>query len=357
METAFVHEYIPVPVTPEAPRNGEADVVELRDGRLLMVYGEFAGPGDAASATLQGVFSADRGRTWQGKRLVQENFGGRNVMSVSLLRRSDGDILLLFLRKDEEHARCTPFIRRSRDEGETWSDPAPVTEVGPVYYVVNNGRLVELQDGRLLIPADVMKAGETLGDVVFRSDDGGESWTATPPHPFLPESNTGPQEPGVIELTDGRIMMWCRCDLGQIYRCYSEDRAETFGPWGPMGLKAPCSPATIKRLPSTGDLMCIFNNHETPPEYWAQGRSPLTAAVSTDEGGTWRVAGDLEPDRTQSYCYTSVTFIGKGEVLLTYYLGTDSEAVIDGRFRRRHWNLAHLKVGIFEESWLYRAPG
>ena len=155
-----------------------------------------------------------------------------------------------------------------------------------------------------------------------------------------------------MELKDGRVMMWCRCDLGQIYRCYSDGGCETFGPWGPMGLKAPVSPSSIKRLPSTGDLLCIFNNHEIPPEYWAVGRAPLTAAISSDEGATWRVVGDLEPDRTRSYCYTSITFIPDGEVLLTYYLGRYVDSVEDGKFIRRQYNLSHLKVGIFRESWL-----
>ena len=356
MQTAYVFENIPFPAVEGNPRNGEGDVMELADGRLLMVYGEFYGGADHAAATLQGVVSADGGRTWQDKHTVQPNIGGLNVMSVSMLRLDNGEILLNFLRKDRQASACTPFIRRSGDEGMTWSDPRPVAPVSSTYYVVNNDRLIQIKAGRILMPACVYDAGRIKeGDRVFFSDDRAKTWRMTKIHPFLAQSKSGAQEPGVIELRDGRVMMWCRCDLGQIYRCYSKDGAETFGPWEPMGLKAPCSPAAIQRIPSTGDLLCIFNNHAAPPEYWAVGRSPLTTALSSDEGATWRIVGDLEPDRTKSYCYTSVTFLPGGEILLAYYHGRDMDAVEQGKYIRRHYNLAHLKVGIFSEKWLYES--
>ena len=352
LETPFIHESIVVPVTPEFPRNGEGDAVVLKDGRVLLVYGEFAASGDAAPATLQALESADRGRTWGDKRLLQENIGGRNIMSVSLARLSNDDILLLFIRKDTERDLCMPMLRRSSDEGRTWSEPTSIP-AEPSYYVVNNDRLAQLSTGRVLIPSCCHGVNwSSHDDIVFMSDDLGETWRTSPPVPFLDASKSGPQEPGVVELKDGRVMMWCRCDLGEIYRCYSEDGAETFGPWEPMGLKAPCSPATIKRLPSTGELLCLFNNHATPPGYWAQTRAPMTAAVSSDEAATWGVVGDLEPDRTLSNGYTSVTFVGDGEVLLTYYLGSDEESVQDGQLIRKHRNLAHLKVAVFSEEWL-----
>lgn len=355
LPTPYVFERIVAPVSPSFPRNGEGDVIQLADGRLLMVYGRFEGGGDASPATLQGMVSDDNGRNWAPSGTVQENVGGCNVMSASLHRAPDGDLLLLFLRKDEPRTVCTPFLRRSADEGETWSEPHPVAEVGSGYYVVNNDRIVMLEGGRLLIPAhhNVDIADRRGGDVVFCSDDGGRKWTASPSNPFFAHSKSGPQEPGVVELKDGRVMMWCRCDLGEIYCCFSSDGGETFGDWRPGGLAAPCAPASIRRLPSTGELLCVFNHHATPPEYWAQTRSPLTAAVSSDEGESWRIAGDLEPDRTLSYCYKSITFLPAGEVLLTYYLGKDEQTVADGRLVRMHKNLAHLKVAVFEEKWLY----
>lgn len=350
MKVPFRHERIIAPSVPGNPRNGEGSVVELADGRLLLVYGEFLGEADSAPGTLQGLFSADRGRTWTGKHTVQENTGVLNVMSASLLRLADGAILLHFLRKDAERVQCTPFIRRSADEGRTWSDPQAVVEPRePFYYVVNNDRLVQLRGGRILIPACVYEGGNRRGDRVFFSDDGGRTWRGGMLHPFG-DNEHGPLEPGVIELRDGRVMMWCRTGLKDIHACESADGGETFGPWRPLGLPAPSAPASMKRLPGSGDILCIFNDHTVPPAPDGVVRSPLTAALSADEGWTWRIAGDLEADRTRAYCYTSITFLPEGEILLTYYVGRDVETVVEGRSVRRHLNLSHLKTAVLRED-------
>ncbi|MFN7770272.1 MAG: sialidase family protein, partial [Planctomycetaceae bacterium] len=51
--------------TPEATRKGEGDVIELADGRLLLVYMEFSGTGsDFAKTRFVAQESADGGRTW-----------------------------------------------------------------------------------------------------------------------------------------------------------------------------------------------------------------------------------------------------------------------------------------------------
>jgi hypothetical protein len=63
------------------------------------------------------------------------------------------------------------------------------------------------------------------------------------------------------------------------------------------------------------------------------------------------VVGDLEPDRTKSYCYTSVTFLPGEEILLTYYLGRSVDVVEDGRLIRQQKNLSHLKVAVIGEKW------
>ena len=157
MESEYIFERIVFPSGEGNPRNGEGDVVRLSDGRLLMVYGEFVGGSDSAPATLQGVVSTDRGRTWGGKHTVQQNIGQENVMCASLLRLQNGEMLLGFLRKDKHMLQCTPFVRRSADEGRTWSEPEPVTPPRlPFYYVVNNSRMVGGLQGRMAVPAERM---------------------------------------------------------------------------------------------------------------------------------------------------------------------------------------------------------
>ena len=60
------------------------------------------------------------------------------------------------------------------------------------------------------------------------------------------------QEPGVVELRDGRLMMYCRSNGGSQYVSHSQDGGETWSPLGPSRIISPLSPASIKRIPQTG---------------------------------------------------------------------------------------------------------
>ena len=78
-----------LPPGAENPRNSEGSFVSLKDGRILFVYSHYtAGSGgDHDPAHLAGRYSSDGGRTWTTEdRVIVENEGGMNVMSVSLLR-------------------------------------------------------------------------------------------------------------------------------------------------------------------------------------------------------------------------------------------------------------------------------
>ena len=67
-----------------------------------------------------------------------------------------------------------------------------------------------------------------------------------------------------------------------------------------LGVQAPEAPATLRRIPATGDLLLIWNNTFTAGIGHGGPRTPLTAAVSNDEGETWKIVDNLEanPDRT-----------------------------------------------------------
>src|SRR5262245_43744174 len=132
--------------TADAPRKSEGDFVQLKDGRLLLIYTKFTGGrNDAATAHLASRTSADGGRTWTaGDVTVVQNEGRENTMSVSLNRLADGRIALFYLRKNSMHD-CRPYARFSTDEAKTWSEPTeiiPDAEIG--CYVMNNDRVVQL---------------------------------------------------------------------------------------------------------------------------------------------------------------------------------------------------------------------
>jgi sialidase-1 len=123
-----------------------------------------------------------------------------------------------------------------------------------------------------------------------------------------------------------------RTQLGEIYTSYSTDRGETWSAAEPWGVRSPEAPATLRRIPATGDLLLIWN-----PRYDANAghggrRTPLVAAISQDEGRTWNAPRILEERSDQQYAYTSVAFV-EDRVLLSYYVDDDATARISARFR------------------------
>ena len=112
---------------PDNPRNSEGAFMPLKDGRILFAYSRYNGTSrhDHASADIAARYSSDKGATWTDKdEIIVKNHGGMNVMSVSLLRLQSGEIALFYLLKNST-SDCRPVLRRSFDEGKTWSEPTP----------------------------------------------------------------------------------------------------------------------------------------------------------------------------------------------------------------------------------------
>lgn len=317
------------------PRNTEGDFIALKDGRLLLVYTRFTGGGgDHDAADLVSRVSGDGGKTWSTEnRSVVANDSGFNVMSVSLERLHDGRIALFYLEKNS-HVDCRPVVRFSTDEAETWSEPTriiPDDEIG--YYVLNNDRVVQLSGGRLLAPLALHHRPDWEkidwdGQVgVYYSDDNGATWSRSEAwkkaHDAAGKRITT-QEPGVVELVDGRVLMFIRTRSGELYRSHSFDQGRTWSDPEPMGMASPESPASIERMPGGGPLVMVWNDHSALPSAERRARTPLSLALSHDEGATWSEGRVLEGDPKGWYCYTAMEFTDD-DLLLAYVAG-DQEA-------------------------------
>ena len=305
--------------TAENPRNSEGDFVWLKDGTLLFAWSRFYQAGkhengswDNGGADIACRRSSDGGRTWSGKDEILVRNTAMNLMSVSFLRLADGRIALFYIEK-ESAAVYKAMMRTSADEAKTWSDAVEITACLPLgMYVLNNARVVQLKSGRILAPLAYHppkpEGGNRSAAKLFcvRSDDGGRTWAAGAMSEVFDAAGERvvSQEPGVIELKDGRVMMWTRTNGGAQYAGYSSDGGVTWSAFKPTDLKGPLSPATIKRL-KTGELIAVWNDHRGHPER-GRIRAPLSIALSRDEGRTWSASVTLEENLADFLCYTAL---------------------------------------------------
>ncbi|TNJ62999.1 exo-alpha-sialidase [Paenibacillus hemerocallicola] len=343
------------------PRNSEGAFLDLKDGRLLLIYSRFIGEssGDAGLACLAARYSGDDGETWSEDELIvrPEEHDAMNLMSVSLLRMLNGDIGLFYLIRYGLHDMRL-HLRRSADEGKTWGE-AVCCIPGPGYYVTNNDRVIRLASGRLVVPAAYHKVrGDSRTDWksldvrgvahFYLSDDDGVTWREAKSYCVLPYSRTisGLQEPGVVELKNGSLWAWARTDVGCQYGMFSADGGETWSSPEPTPFSSPCSPLSLKRVPQTDVLLAVWNPipHYQTREYTriSGGRTPLVGAISKDEGLTWTdfFAAELEEDRG-GYCYTAIHFT-RDAVLLAYCAGEPEDRSRLARLKVRKVSLSEI---------------
>jgi sialidase-1 len=333
------------PATKSNPRYTEGSVVELNDGSLIFAVTEFFGNGsDFAKAHIVARQSSDGGRTWGDKRILQKNTGGLNVMSATLRRlpaKGAPDRIALFYLQKNSHSDLDLYARYSTDECQTFGERVLVTP-NAGYHVVNNDRITRLSTGRLLAPTASTSDATKVNHFTCRcyiSDDEGLTWRAGKAAVDLPKR--GAMEPEVIELKDGRILMIMRNQLGTISKSYSRDGGDTWSPPGDLGVTAPEAPATLRRIPATGDLLLIWNNTYTAGAGHGGERTPLTAAISTDEGQTWKNVRNLETNPKLTYSYTSLTF-AQERAVMTYWVGDRS---------KRQWAAKFRSLPV---SWFYK---
>jgi len=220
-------------------------------------------------------------------------------------------------------------------------------EIG--YYVMNNDRAVQLKSGRIVLPVAMHnKPGQEKPDwagrlMCYLSDDAGKSWRRSK-STLVGRAPDGKritvQEPGVVELTDGRIMMFCRTDGGSQFISYSSDGGDSWSELVGSSLASPVSPATIERIPWSGELLCVWNDHSGVHPFPVGKRTPHCAAVSRDEGKTWSRSRVIEPDPDGWYCYTAMYPLDD-RVLLAYCAGDPQVG-----------HLNRLKVVSLSKDWL-----
>lgn len=292
-------------------RNSEGAVIELRDGRLFLAYTHFyADADDFGAADIRGKFSEDGGRTWSKPFIVQSNTAKYNTGRLALLRARPvspisatptASLLSLIYVNQNDFYENQLYWTTSIDEGKNWSTRIPINDVGTLGHVCQRGdTALVLRSGRILVPVYAMFGG-MCASFMYYSDDGGNTWQRSHGEISIRlcegKHTVGYaefEEPAVVELRDGRLLCFGRTRMGQIYQSVSSDGGRTWSEVGPTGLASSYSPCSLKIVPSTGDILCIWNQVSAQEIADGLGRMRLSCAISKDDGKTWTHFQNLE---------------------------------------------------------------
>ncbi len=336
MNVTLTHQF---PPTAGNPRNSEGAFIRGKRGEILFAYSRYHGESnhDHASCDIALTVSWDEGKSWGEPRIIAHaaEFGVENIMSVSALKQQNGDIAFYYLIK--EHDLTTTLGRSVSSDGVTYRNERCRADFPPYYYVINNDRLVRLQNGRILAPAAYITAEECRADLrvpyvttlLISDDDGASFYKAEFDFTTTDKQNSryGLQEPGVLEHSDGSLYLWMRTNYYCQYECESEGDVNAFTTPHASGFTSPPSPMQVKAF--DGVLYAIYN---PIPRYNGRvsaagtwDRTPIVIRKSTDGGETYGPLNVIEDDPTRGYCYPSVFQTNDGHLLLAYCRGDDAD--------------------------------
>lgn len=313
------------------PRHDHQQIFPLKDGRLMLVWSEYyvrtpTAPSAPAAGTasddkpcrISARISNDRGLTWGESFVFQENTGKLNVKHPNLLRLASGEVLFFYTEWNALDNRIVLF-RRSADDCKTWSEPVRLSAATGVTNL-NNDHVLRMRSGRIVLPTftapSVWDAGDHWQAYCFYSDDEGKTWQTSERRMDLPKR--GAEEPSMIELKDGSLLAVLRTSLGSVHAARSRDGGKTWSEPVSLGLPAPASPPLLRRIPSTGDLLLVWNHNYDATHHHQGERRPLSSAISRDDGATWEHLKDIEAAPGGSAAYPGLTFVGP-DAFVTYY--------------------------------------
>ena len=291
-------------------RGGEGCFFTLPDGTVIMAFiGATDGTHDYSTYKMLAVASLDGGYTWGEPWMFLD-------MPTNALSVSSGKVIYLddkqetlglvyrviYEREDGNGYLADVFFTRSYDLGKNWEDPIKlVTDIYPDTYGggTSGNSITRLSNGRILYSYTAREYQhddwghpsnthfrEYINAVVFYSDDEGYTWTRADNSVILPQNA---DETSIAELDNGQLLLTMRTrDENAVYQSISTDNGVTWAqPVAVDGIDTPSSTNTIVTIPSTGDVMLVWNNQPYDPANGNGTRNPLTAAITADHGLTY----------------------------------------------------------------------
>jgi predicted neuraminidase len=197
---------------------------------------------------------------------------------------------------------------------------------------------LELPSGRILVP--LYSDGYDFA-LIAVTDDFGATWTTSEPL-----VSWGGVQPTLVRRQDGRIVAYLR-DNGpppkRVLVSESRDDGLTWAPVRDSEIPNPGSSLEVIAL-KDGSWLMVYNDTE-------RGRHSLAAALSDDEGATWKWKRHLELDQREkgagAFHYPSLIQTRDGALHLTYsyFLNHLPEGAPRKSIKHARFNTAWVKQG------------
>ena len=275
--------------------------------------------------------SADGGITWSepyhGKDEKGEPLTGGNPSLVSLPGGAIGMATKRIRPGSSSIYDSEMIFRTSEDEGKIWS-PLTVMNQGLLRAHGLSDTMIRTESGRLILPVyfgigqgqfqheDAPFPGAYLNGnfvstsahffdphffarFVLYSDDEGKTWqTNRDGEIFVILEPGGPveetDEPTIVEVTPGKLLMILRTGLGRYFQCWSQDNGETWSRPAPTQLAGTQAPAQVRKFPETGHLLVVFTQQSEREIKQGFIRTRLSSAISRSKGGIWEHFQNIE---------------------------------------------------------------
>ena len=219
--------------------------------------------------------SADQGKTWSPLEVLFED--GNNVIgnACPVVDETTGFIWMLFCKNND-----TAFKTHSKDNGLTWAEPEEITGSvklpGWTWYATGPSHGIQLKNGTLMIPADHVERRKMCAHVVF-SKDGGATWE-------LGDTVPGGEEATMAQLDDGSLYINVRpVKASSRVTSRSYDMGVTFTDWAKdPALPDPMCQGSLIKVERPEGSVYLFTN---PAD--RLHREKMTVRLSEDGCRTW----------------------------------------------------------------------
>jgi hypothetical protein len=276
--------------------------------------------------------SADNGRTWSEVKLTIDSGDDVRAYDPCIWRDPKGRLWLFWAQGYEGHTDDSAGVwcietNNPQDESPQWSEPRRLCDG-----IMMNKPTV-LSTGEWLLSSATWYQPGSCG--VYASSDNGASWQKRGAATIPSKADRSADEHMIVERQDGSLWMLIRTQYG-IGESISTDGGCNWSEVAPSAIKHLVSRFFIRRL-NSGNLILVKHGSidERIEVERMEGRSHLTAYLSSDDGKSWSDAllldervGISYPDGFQSSDHTiTITYDfdrrGDMEILMTRFTEED----------------------------------